>query len=344
MTPPRRSPKPGWARYCFSLCSAPGGEKDGDGPCSPAELLPTSRGFCCRCRGEGLCLGPWQSPRGLQSAWPALLPKHGMSPCSSGQEPRCSSSSSCFEAAGAGSFPHGSPAAPHQLDLQAISCEQETLGHSPPISFSAAEVQELRRETGKIRARSATPCNPTLVARAALRLPCCCPGTGPCVSLTIPSPMDQLLLSLNSTGRSDATNSWKAIGFHHPSKCHLEALRQHRDDALPQGPELLSNSPHHGKDKVSPGGAKGSPPTTAARAPQPNTSHLAGTSSQTSSRELLQTQGTSSCGCCAPAQLPHAPLCLSSSQSLTNHISASTPADLGCNFKPNLFATAITGL
>lgn len=205
MTPLRRSPNPGWARYCFSLCSAPGKEEDGDGPRSPVELLEPPTGFCCGYWGERLWLGPHQSLCRLQSTQPALLPKHRMSLCSFGQEPRCCSSSSCFEAAGAGSFPHTSHALPHQLGLQAISYQQERLGHSPPISFSAAEVQELRRETGKIRTRSATPCNPTLVARAALRLPCCC--SGPCISLTIPSPIGQVMLSLSSTARSDGTNA-----------------------------------------------------------------------------------------------------------------------------------------
>lgn len=60
---------------------------------------------------------------------------------------------------------------PAELELEAVSCQQERLGHSPPVSFSAAEVQELRRETGKVRARSATPHNPLLVAGAARRLP-----------------------------------------------------------------------------------------------------------------------------------------------------------------------------
>lgn len=43
------------------------------------------------------------------------------------------------------------------------------------------------------------------------------------------------------------------MGFQHPGGCYLEALRQHREDALSQGPELLSDSPPHGKDMASPG-------------------------------------------------------------------------------------------
>ena len=45
------------------------------------------------------------------------------------------------------------------------------------------------------------------------------------------------------------------MGFQHPGECYLEALWQHREDALSQGPDLLSNGPPHGKDEVSPGGA-----------------------------------------------------------------------------------------
>lgn len=72
----------------------------------------------------------------------------------------------------------------------------------------------------------------------------------------------------------------------------MEALRQHREDALSQGSELLSNSPSRGKDKVSLGEAKGSSPAhqlmllTEWHQTQPNTSHLAGSSIQTRSREL----------------------------------------------------------
>lgn len=64
---------------------------------------------------------------------------------------------------------------------QALSAESRRGHHSPPGSFSAAEVQELRRETGKVRTRPAAPCSHTPVARAAPR-----PGTMPCSSLTIP--------------------------------------------------------------------------------------------------------------------------------------------------------------
>lgn len=47
------------------------------------------------------------------------------------------------------------------------------------------------------------------------------------------------------------THVWKGTGLHHPFREDLGALRQHSEDGLPQGSELLSKSTHHGKDKVS---------------------------------------------------------------------------------------------
>ena len=48
-------------------------------PCRAPTSLP--RSFCCGRRGEGLQLGPQKSPRGLQHALPALLPKQRLSLC-----------------------------------------------------------------------------------------------------------------------------------------------------------------------------------------------------------------------------------------------------------------------
>lgn len=138
------------------------------------------------------------------------------------------------------------PWCPDRLDAlaDAISCGQERLGHSPPLSFSAAEVQELRRETGKIRARSATPRSPTLVARAAPRLPCCQPGAGPCSSLAIPSPVDQMLLSISSVGSSVAPDPLTENKRGSASRQVLPGdPEERREDALTLGPELLSGHP-----------------------------------------------------------------------------------------------------
>lgn len=134
-------------------------------------------------------------------------------------------------------------------------------------------MQELRRETGKIRARSATPCNPPLMAMAALRLPCCQPGAGPCSSLTIPSPMDQTLLSTSSAGRSEAPNPLMEGNGVSTSREELPGGPEAAQGRmLSQGPELLSNSPPHSKDKVSPPSIPTHGPHCGGTKPQPNTS------------------------------------------------------------------------
>lgn len=124
-----------------------------------------------------------------------------------GQEPRCSSSSSCFEAAGAGSFPHAGPTVPGSAGPSGYllsAGESGSLTSHLLLGCRGAGAKKRNREDkGQV---SNHPHNPTLVVRAALRLPCCQPGAGPCSSLTNPRPMDQTLLSVSSAGRSDAPN------------------------------------------------------------------------------------------------------------------------------------------
>lgn len=199
-------------------------------------------------RGSGFDLK--RAPRGLQRARPAVPPEQGLSLCREagvaknrdGHHPAHDLRLRELRLS-----PVPGPQRPDQLDLQAVSCQQERLGHSPPVSFSAAEVQELRRETGKVRARSATPQTPPLMVGAALRLPCCQPGAGPCSSLANPWPTDQTAQrELRWQVRRPKPTRGRQRAFNVPASV---TWRQHREDALPQGPELLSTSPPHGKDK-----------------------------------------------------------------------------------------------
>lgn len=194
----------------------------------------------------------------------------------------------------------------------AISCGQERLGHSPPLSFSAAEVQELRRETGKIRARSATPRSPTLVARAAPRLPCCQPGAGPCSSLAIPSPVDQMLLSISSVGSSVAPDPLMENKRGSASRQVLPGdPEEHREDALTLGPELLSAHPSQLWLRTPTPWQGQSQHWCSISKPHPNTSCLTGTSSQTTNRGALSERLASSHRNPAAAQLSRssAPWC-----------------------------------
>jgi len=243
---------------------------------------------------------------------------------------------------GAGSFPHTRPTAPGSARPLAVSCQHERQGHSPPISFSAAEVQELRRETGKVRARSATPCNPWLVARAALRLDPAHPspshrqGTKRCSAQAPPAAqMPQTAHGRQRGFNVQASVTWRPRGSTGRMLCprvqRCPQAAHPRSTLVGLGalsPATPAHVPHRGVTKPQ---AKASPPC---RHQQP--AHRARSSSRPRAHQAV--------GCPAPAQLPRAPLRLGTSQQHTNKVAASTPADLRCNFKPKLFATEITGL
>lgn len=109
-----------------------------------------------------------------------------------------------------------------------------------------------REDKGQV----SNPLQLPLMAMAALRLPCCQPGAGPCSSLTIPSPMDQTVLSTSSAGMSEAPDPlMEGNGVSTSREVLPEGPEAAQGRMLSQGPELLSNSPPHRKDKVSLGGA-----------------------------------------------------------------------------------------
>lgn len=171
------------------------------------------------------------------------------------QELRCSSSHSCFEAVGAGSFPHSRPTAPRPAGPSGYLLSAGEAGsltsHLLLGCRGAGAKKRNREDKGQVSNR---PCNSPLVARAAPRLP-----PLPAWPWTLLFPRHPIAKGLNV---AQCELRWPvgcpkpAHGrFQHPGKCSLEALRQHGEDALPRGAELLSRSPPHGKERGSPAGA-----------------------------------------------------------------------------------------
>lgn len=68
---------------------------------------------------------------------------------------------------------------------------------------------------------------------------------------TLLFPCHPIADGIQQTVQMPETHLWEGTRLHHLSREDLGALRQHSEDALSQGSELLSKSPPHGKDKVS---------------------------------------------------------------------------------------------
>lgn len=268
-----------------------------------------------------------------------------------GQEPRCSSSSSCSEAMGAGSFPHtrlAGSAGPSNYLLSAGEARSLT-SHLLLGCRGAGAKKRNREDKGQVSNASTAP---WWWPRQLQGTPAACLV----LHLALPSPSHLQWIKRCSAraplaGQMPQTSSWKAMGFQHPGKDGGPGAAQ-GESSLPGSRDALKQPiPWQGQDQPWWGWMLHLQPqqpmvlTCGGTKPQPNISppcrhhqpdHEAGI--------FFIPRAHQTVGCPAAAQLSHDPLPPGISQQLMNKVSASTPVDLGCNFMPKLFTTEITAL